>query len=111
MWYLSNKYLLSFTFLIVHYCELAYGFCETLAGEAVRELPPYATYKRTCIILLRAHISEIFCQIGNIFPKMINGICLSLSLAVSFGNDLDDPVFDGVGLGDFKSRSNAFLLA
>ena len=26
-------------------------------------------------------------------------------------NDLVDPVFDGVGLAGFKSRSNAFLLA
>ena len=26
-------------------------------------------------------------------------------------NDLSDPVFDGVGLADFKSRANAFLLA
>ena len=26
-------------------------------------------------------------------------------------NDLSNPVFDGVGLGGFKSRANAFLLA
>ena len=26
-------------------------------------------------------------------------------------DDLDDPVFDGVGLEGFKSRTNAFLLA
>ena len=26
-------------------------------------------------------------------------------------NDLIDPLFDGVGLAGFKSRSNAFLLA
>ena len=32
-------------------------------------------------------------------------------LSVSFWNDLVDPVFDGVGLAGFKSRSNAFLLA
>ena len=31
--------------------------------------------------------------------------------AVSLWNDLSDPVFDGVGLGGFKSRANAFLLA
>ena len=30
---------------------------------------------------------------------------------VSLWNDLVDPVFDGVGLAGFKSRSNAFLLA
>ena len=33
------------------------------------------------------------------------------SLSVSLWNDLIDPVFDGVGLAGFKSRSNAFLLA
>ena len=32
-------------------------------------------------------------------------------LSVSFWNDLVDPIFDGVGLAGFKSRSNAFLLA
>ena len=34
-----------------------------------------------------------------------------LLLSVSLGNDLIDPVFDGVGLAGFKSRANAFLLA
>ena len=32
-------------------------------------------------------------------------------LSVSIWNDQVDPVFDGVGLAGFKSRSNAFLLA
>ena len=32
-------------------------------------------------------------------------------LSVSLWNDLNDPVFDGVGLADFKSKANAFLLA
>ena len=32
-------------------------------------------------------------------------------LSVSLWNDLVDPLFDGVGLAGFKSRSNAFLLA
>ena len=32
-------------------------------------------------------------------------------LSVSLWNDLSDPVFDGVGLVGFKSKSNAFLLA
>ena len=32
-------------------------------------------------------------------------------LSVSLWNDLVHPVFDGVGLAGFKSRSNAFLLA
>ena len=31
--------------------------------------------------------------------------------SVSLWNDLADPVFDGVGLVGFMSRSNAFLLA
>ena len=34
-----------------------------------------------------------------------------IALSVSLWNDLVDPVFDGVGLAGFKSRSNAFLLA
>ena len=34
-----------------------------------------------------------------------------IPLTVSLWNDLVDPVFDGVGLVGFKSRSNAFLLA
>ena len=34
-----------------------------------------------------------------------------IPLSVSLWNDLVDPVFDGVGLAHFKSRSNAFLLA
>ena len=34
-----------------------------------------------------------------------------MPLSVSLWNDLDDPVFDGVGLAGFKSRANAFLLA
>ena len=32
-------------------------------------------------------------------------------LSVSWGNDLDDPIFHGVGLASFKSRANASLLA
>ena len=32
-------------------------------------------------------------------------------LTVSLWNDLSDPVFEGVGLADFKSRANAFLFA
>ena len=32
-------------------------------------------------------------------------------LSVSQLNDLTDPVFDGVGQEDFKSRANAFSLA
>ena len=31
-----------------------------------------------------------------------------ISLSVSLWNDLSDPVFDGVGPADFKSRANAF---
>ena len=34
-----------------------------------------------------------------------------IPLSVYLWNDLVDPVFDGVGLAFFKSRSNAFLLA
>ena len=34
-----------------------------------------------------------------------------IPLSVSLWNDLVDPVFDGVALVGFKSRSNAFLLA
>ena len=34
-----------------------------------------------------------------------------IPLSVSLWNDLVDPVFDGVGLAGFKSKSNAFLLA
>ena len=34
-----------------------------------------------------------------------------IPLSASLWNDLVDPVFDGVGLEGFKSRSNAFLLA
>ena len=34
-----------------------------------------------------------------------------IPLSASLWNDLVDPVFDGVGLAGFKSRSNAFLLA
>ena len=34
-----------------------------------------------------------------------------VSVSVSLWNDLADPVFDGVGLEGFKSRSTAFLLA
>ena len=34
-----------------------------------------------------------------------------IALSVGLWNDLVDPVFDGVGLAGFKSRSNAFLLA
>ena len=32
-------------------------------------------------------------------------------LTVSLWNDLNNPVFDGVGLGRVKSRANAFMLA
>ena len=34
-----------------------------------------------------------------------------IPLTVSLWNDLDDPVFDGVGIAGFKSRANALLLA
>ena len=34
-----------------------------------------------------------------------------IPLSVFLWNDLDSPVFDGVGLAGFKSRANAFLLA
>ena len=33
-----------------------------------------------------------------------------IPLSVSLQNDLADPVFDGVGLADFKSRDNAFFI-
>ena len=32
-------------------------------------------------------------------------------LSVPLWNDLDDPVLDGVGLADFKCRTNAYLVA
>ena len=32
-------------------------------------------------------------------------------LSVSLWNDLNDPVFDSVGLAGFNTRANAFLLA
>ena len=34
-----------------------------------------------------------------------------IPFSVSLWNDLANPVFDGVGLGGFKSRANASLLA
>ena len=34
-----------------------------------------------------------------------------IPLSVSLWNDLNDSVFDGVGLAGLKSRANAFLLA
>ena len=34
-----------------------------------------------------------------------------IPLSVSLWNDLVDPVFDGVGLAGFKSKSNTFLFA
>ena len=34
-----------------------------------------------------------------------------IPISVSLWNEMVDPVFDGVGLAGFKSRSNAFLLA
>ena len=34
-----------------------------------------------------------------------------IPFSVSLWNDVADPVFDGVGLAGFKSRTNAFLLA
>ena len=44
-------------------------------------------------------------QYRRTFIPLVDEISLSL------WNDLVDPVFDGVGLAGFKSRSNAFLLA
>ena len=46
-------------------------------------------------------------------PRCRTSQCLRtfIPLSVSLWNDLVDPLFDGVGLADFKSRSNAFLLA
>ena len=35
----------------------------------------------------------------------------SVPLSVFLWNHLGDPVFDGVGLADFKSRANTFLFA
>ena len=34
-----------------------------------------------------------------------------IPFSVSLWNDLNDPVFDGVGLVGFKSKANAFILA
>ena len=34
-----------------------------------------------------------------------------IPLSVSLWNDLANPIFDGVGLAGFKSRTNVFLLA
>ena len=34
-----------------------------------------------------------------------------IPILVSLWNDLDNPVFDGVGLAGFKSRADSFLLA
>ena len=36
---------------------------------------------------------------------------LIVPLTVSLWNEINNPVFDGVGLAGFKSRANAFLLA
>ena len=49
--------------------------------------------------LMRRLAAESRSTAGLLFPS------------VSLWNDLADPVFDGVGLVGFKSRTNAFLLA
>ena len=47
---------------------------------------------------LRLLAAECFMNTGPLCP-----------LSVSLLNDLNDPVFDGVGLAGFKSRVNAFF--
>ena len=50
-------------------------------------------------------------QVHNVYSeRKTRNSCAVVNLCL-FWNDLVDPVFDGVGLAGFKSRSNAFLLA
>ena len=46
-------------------------------------------------------------------PRCRTSQCImsSIPLSISLWNDLADPVLDGVGLADFKSKANALLLA
>ena len=57
--------------------------------------------------VFRSHIGIVIC-VPAAEPRSTAGL---IHLSVSLWNDLVDPVFDGVGLAGFKSRSNAFLLA
>ena len=72
----------------------------------------HAAYKRHVLLMV------LWLLIGTHSRLLVVGL-LSIAeplfkivpLSVSLWNDLSDPVFDGVGLADFKSRANAFLLA
>ena len=56
--------------------------------------------------MLWSHIGTLMCLLA-LEPHMT---AIFIHLPVSLGNDLGD-IFDGVGLVDFKSRGNDFLLA
>ena len=53
----------------------------------------------------------VLCMLYKIRCNPMHPLCGAPTFSVSIWNDLVDPVFDGVGLAGFKSRSNAFLLA
>ena len=79
-------------------CNPMYPFCGA---------PPVPIYVRVTCSALIAHLytyAPPCCRTSQYRMTFIR-------LSVYLWNDLVDPVFDGVGLASFKSRSNAFLLA
>ena len=67
---------------------------------------PYVPVRVTCgaLVTHRHTYASPHCKTSQYCRDFI-------PFSVSLWNDLDDPVFDGVGLAGFKTRANTFLLA
>ena len=80
-------------------CDPKHPLCGTLPV-------PYVPVQVTCgaLITHRYTFAPSRCRTSQNRRTFI-------PLSVSLWNDLVDPIFDGVGLVGFKSRSNAFFLA
>ena len=65
-----------------------------------------SVYLMRCLVAHRYIYSPCSCKAE---PRRTAGVLLPTD-AVSHWNDFGDPVFDGVGLADLKSKANAFTL-
>ena len=79
-------------------CNPMYPICGALPGQYVPE-----PITRVALVAHRYTYAPPRCRTSQCRMTFI-------LFSVSLWNDVSDPVFDGVGLSDFKSRANAFLL-
>ena len=75
---------------------------RVLHGAALAYVPTFVTW--AVLVAHRRSVALPRCRTSQCHKTFV-------LFSVSLWNDVDDPVLDGVGLADFKSRVNAFFLA